>query len=255
MKIIVCFLFLLSPFGVYSKNYDIKNIDSLKGIWIVSYTVDGRQYTDKLVIDGSTTIFGDIQGTGTLYLGQSDKNTRKLLCVYDPYNLSLPAIDSFSIPAIKIDYNCTSNSPYNIYEFKFDYNTITSGLYGFGDNLQDVVLQIISRKYNLTGYRLSNYRSDYDLIQWDKRVSDNEYCIDIMDDNWNFYQGGQALRCGANMANFSPIDFVKNVLHTTLPRGFVFRWKVFSRNANSEGKTIGTPNYGGQGYEGRVVVP
>lgn len=94
----------------------------------------------------------------------------------------------------------------------------------------------------------SSYHSNYYLIQWDKRASDNNYCLDIADDNGNLYKGLSPVQCGSDMFKFSPIDYVRDNLHTDLPKGFAFRWKVWSRNAQ------GQINYGGEDYEGRIVV-
>lgn len=100
----------------------------------------------------------------------------------------------------------------------------------------------------------NNYKSEYLTIQWNKRGGDNDYCLDILDDNGNFYDGLHPIQCGKNMLNFLPMDYVHNVMHTELPKGFVFRWKVWSRTADDQNNTIGIPNYAGDGYEGRVIV-
>lgn len=100
----------------------------------------------------------------------------------------------------------------------------------------------------------SNYQSTYNAISWDKRGTDTEYCLDIADDNGNSYESLNPITCGNNLTSFSPIDYVNNIAHTTLPDGFAFRWKVLSRTVNAEGQTVGQPNYAGNGYEGRVVV-
>ncbi|NOT83410.1 MAG: hypothetical protein HOP02_01235 [Methylococcaceae bacterium] len=93
-----------------------------------------------------------------------------------------------------------------------------------------------------------DYQSTYQNISWVTH-SDTEYCLDITDEKWVIYPGFQALQCGKNFGQFSPTNYVRDVMLTSLPNGFKFNWRVWSRNA--QGKTT----YGGAGYEGRLTVP
>ncbi len=166
-------------------------------------------------------------------------------------------------------YNCFDNkaSVIDYYEFNTQNDTITGRFHMKSIRiLSDTSINFFT---NFTGYSGSipanakyvDYSSTYNLIQWNKRGGDNFYCIDILDDNDNYYF--RPIKCGNDMANFSPLSYVRDVMHGELPNGFSFRWKVWSKQTTrtcvwfggcSEPKDIGIPNYAGQGYEGRVVV-
>jgi len=87
------------------------------------------------------------------------------------------------------------------------------------------------------------YNSSYDLIQWEPRGGDKEYCIDITDDKFNIYPGFQAIACGKNMYEFSPRRYVEEILKISIPNGLNFYWRVWSPTG-----------YGGNGFEGKVTV-
>ncbi|MFO7883240.1 MAG: hypothetical protein R6U68_00320 [Desulfobacteraceae bacterium] len=90
----------------------------------------------------------------------------------------------------------------------------------------------------------SNYMSSYEKIQWGMRGEDTFYCIDICDENWNIYDGFQALECRENFYSWFPKQFVNNLgIPDEAMKGFVFHWRVWSSSG-----------YGGEGFEGRVVV-
>ncbi len=90
------------------------------------------------------------------------------------------------------------------------------------------------------------YQSSYDNIQWDQRENDTLYCIDITDENWNVFPGFQAIKCAEDMYNFSPSQYVRDVLKIPddhLLSGLTFYWRVWSPGG-----------YGGNGFEGVVTV-
>ena len=86
------------------------------------------------------------------------------------------------------------------------------------------------------------YQSSYDLVQWDSRGEDQEYCIDITDTDWQIHSGLQSIQCGEGLHEFSPRAFV-NKSNLQLEPGFTFRWRVWSNSG-----------YGGNGFEGEIVV-
>ena len=86
------------------------------------------------------------------------------------------------------------------------------------------------------------YQSHYDLVQWDQRGEDTEYCIDITDTDWKIYTGLQSIQCAEGLHEFSPKAFVEKS-NLKLEPGFTFRWRVWS-----------TSGYGGDGFEGEIVV-
>jgi len=88
------------------------------------------------------------------------------------------------------------------------------------------------------------YYSSYDKIQWDPRwQSELDYCVDLMDENYQVYEGLRAVVCGTDLYEFSPHDYVSNHYHIELPDGFEFYWRIWSVNG-----------YGGDGFEGKVTV-
>lgn len=246
---------IISPKAI-TINRDASKVEALYGTWIVSYNIGSSIYTDKLVIDSIYTADnGEIFARGLQYsnqIGQGDL----MLCKYDPTVFLI--IDSY--------YSCVAGSAIiETYSFKFSNNTISSGFYGIGFDSSGAANSALLRNKPITGYRIASsvpqpviqvpsaYQSTYNLIQWNKRGSDNDYCLDILSDNYERYVGLTPIQCGSNMANFSPTDYVKK-MNISLPNGFAFRWKIWSRQLDGNGNQIGVPNYGGEGYEGRVVV-
>ena len=93
---------------------------------------------------------------------------------------------------------------------------------------------------------VQTYQSQYELVQWNTRDNDTFYCIDICDENWNVYDGLRALVCGDGLYSWSPKNYINNVLNIpdSALSGFKFNWRVWSSNG-----------YGGEGFQGTVVVP
>lgn len=123
-------------------------------------------------------------------------------------------------------------------------------LSGSTNPLRDLCVQQVGRDAGCsTIFPDDRYQSMYEAVLWNKDQVDTEYCIDITDENWNIYPGFQAIACGKNMLSFYPSKYVKEVMHTTLPHGFQFNWRLWYK------RTDGTTFYGGYGREGTVVVP
>jgi hypothetical protein len=88
------------------------------------------------------------------------------------------------------------------------------------------------------------YQSTHESIQWDKRGNDTFYCLDITDENFQIHPWLQALQCGDNFYQFSPRNYLSQVMkRTDLMPGTRFGWRVWSQSG-----------YGGNGYEGVVTV-
>jgi hypothetical protein len=178
-------------------------------------------------------------------------NSSKITCFFDPK----PSIVGW-------DYYCgDAESKYiNSYYFKLNADKTIQGSLFYGinpDNGQKVNSSLPffgNSQGNIFDVPYASYRSDYDLIQWNKRGKQDEYCIDITDENWNVFPGFQAVKCGKNMANFSPADYVKNVMKLDKPVGLRFNWRVWSGNKDAQGNILPGSAYGGPGYEGKVIV-
>ncbi|NOT83177.1 MAG: hypothetical protein HOP02_00020 [Methylococcaceae bacterium] len=179
------------------------------------------------------------------YLGKDNKH--QIACSYQSFkNFDLPVNSQF-------DYICV-NAPLGMvqqtYFFNLDGNTIIKGGYVKGDQNTAATALMFGLLTPLTGLKvvqLGRYQSDYQNVSW-VASNDSEYCLDITDEKWAIYPGFQALQCGKGFGQFSPANYVRDVMRTSLPNGFKFNWRVWSRN--SQGKTT----YGGNGYEGKVVV-
>ena len=90
------------------------------------------------------------------------------------------------------------------------------------------------------------YHSSYELAQWIKRANDSYYCVNICDLNGNVYSGLQDIRCGEDFHAWSAKNYINLILgipDSTLS-GFQFMWKVWSPTG-----------YGGEGFEGVIIVP
>lgn len=261
--------FGLNSKKLYSKINNLDKLNEIKGTWIVSYTVGLKRYTDKLVIDGTfTSSAGALYASGLLYSNLSVLSSKILSCGYDP--------DTFSY--VNADYFCIGVDSLFLdgYAFSFQANTITSGKYGIGTSSSALATSIVLSGNYLSGYRIPetapqsvaptplptpipvapstltpastlSYQSTYQTISWSS-IASTEYCIDITDENWNIFTGYQGLQCGKGFSSFSPADYVRT-RNLSLQSGYKFNWRVWS-------KTIfGTTQYGGQGYEGQVIVP
>lgn len=219
-------------------NNFVPKLEALKGTWQLSYTDSSGAHTDKMVMDSIYTA----PSTGAIY-AKGTINGTAAICDYD-------ATGAFS--SIDSDYFCIVASiiPSSGYALRFSGNTITSGRYGAGYDASSITFDLFYGGKNLSGFRIitdGKYESTYQNISW-VRSSDSEYCLDITDEKWVIYPGLQALQCGRGFGQFSPANYVRDVMHSSLPNGFKFNWRVWSRNA--QGKTT----YGGAGYEGKVVV-
>ncbi|MEA1973582.1 MAG: hypothetical protein U9N34_09900 [Candidatus Cloacimonadota bacterium] len=87
------------------------------------------------------------------------------------------------------------------------------------------------------------YQSTYEMVEWGNRGDDTFYCIDICDQNWNIFEGFQALECGENFHSWSPKQFLNDLgIYDGTIAGFTFNWRVWSPGG-----------YGGNGFEGTVI--
>ncbi len=232
--------------AIYPKiNYDQSKVDAIKGTWIVSYTIKTKSYTDKIVLDTNYTASdGEKYVIGLLYTNQQFPVTN-IICGFSPVFNSIGA-----------DYFCITADYYKeAYAFRFSGNTITNGYYAVATDTTTLATYIGLKAIPITGYRIdtnpqnTEYRSDYDQIKWPKYQNDTFYCIDIVDQNDNVYPGLRAIKCGENNYDFSPINYVRDVMHLTLPKGLTFWWKVWSKNSR------GDFEFHGDKYRGTVVVP
>lgn len=113
-----------------------------------------------------------------------------------------------------------------------------------GDIVYNVPESMLSEwKYVLSAPLISGYQSLYKNITWAMRGSDNYYCVDICDENWNIYDGLRGLQCSMSRS-WSPKNYINRVLGVQdgVIKGFKFNWRVWSPSG-----------YGGEGYEGTVT--
>ena len=113
-----------------------------------------------------------------------------------------------------------------------------------GDIVYDVPESMLSEwKYVLSAPLIAGYQSMYKNITWAMRGSDNYYCVDICDENWNVYEGLRAVQCSMSRS-WSPKNYINRVLGVQdgIIKGFKFNWRVWSPSG-----------YGGDGYEGTVT--
>jgi len=113
----------------------------------------------------------------------------------------------------------------------------------------------------IVGYALSaqaDYKTAYENIEWNKRKNHDYYCIDIIDADFKtpLHPWLRALKCGIDLYNFSPKDYIEKMRDNKMRDGVLgagekFGWRVYSR-VNSKPEDSG---YGGDGYEGVVEVP
>ncbi|MFI3136922.1 MAG: hypothetical protein QX197_09105 [Methylococcaceae bacterium] len=204
----------------------------------------------KVTHDNTTDIIqvNEVKQDSTLGYAGKD-STHYTVCTYQSFkDFDLPVNSQF-------DYICVNVSPFmgtivQSYFFNLDGNTITKGGYVKGDEYASAGALVFGTLKPLTGYKVAQfgrYQSDYQNISW-VASNDSDYCLDITDEKWVIYPGFQALQCGKGFQQFSPANYVRDVMRSSLPNGFKFNWRVWSRNA--QGKTT----YGGNGFEGKVVV-
>jgi hypothetical protein len=101
---------------------------------------------------------------------------------------------------------------------------------------------------------VDRYQSEYSRIRWNESTAFKDYCIDITDEDWRIYPGFQAIKCGRYLFDFSPADYVVNVMKLPKPVGFRFNWRVWLGNKDAQGNILPGSRYGGAGYEGKVIV-
>lgn len=233
-------------------NSDRTAIENIKQMWLI-YFVD---YNGKYSL--STFSINSVQfGVSSGYVGVGINSNEyfgnggsDLGCFYT----SKPNI------SIEQHYSCVDIKATYLGYYSFDLaDGVISGILGFKNSNSAINYYPIFTGY-IVGKAQQNplyapYISDYSKLQWNKRQSNKRYCLDIADDNGTLYPGLAPIKCDDNMANFSPSDYVKNVMHGSLPSGFAFRWRVWSSDIDDKGNIVGTPNYAGPGYEGRVIVP
>lgn len=124
---------------------DIAKLEALKGTWLVSYKVDGTQFTDKFVINGMDTSDSSTPlATGTIYINSSSTNTT-LFCGYD----------ASSFASLNSEYLCMAknNGMYANYFFKISGDAITSGYFGIGVTTTAVIASVNKKDMPITGYR------------------------------------------------------------------------------------------------------
>jgi hypothetical protein len=259
----MCFLSLISNKANADFNNNQGAIGILKDDWVIPYidnlgefTVTGLHIKDLKfsLIDGYWGLgVNTIDSTLNVFFGDVYATPTNVGCFYTEY----PAIYE------PYKYKCFDNESDHIIYYNFNIeNGLMKGFFRVNHEpyFKDENKSIVNKDFAFTGYnrtknpnvtyQFGDYISTYNLIQWlsiDGSIS-NDYCLDIADENWNIYPGLQAIKCGKDIANFSPRDYVTNVMQGTLPIGFKFNWRVWSKT--SKGETF----YGGQGFEGTVIV-
>lgn len=233
--ILAVFTVLISGYCFAAINFDPSKIDKLKGTWII----DHSNHRDRLSVKETVRYqsSGEYVGSATYY-PDSKPFGFDMVCAYGPSKY----VQSEG------EFVCFGDDINSWIQFEY-----------FDDRLKNAKFML--SKESITGYRESLdtnkywvYQSNYNIVQWDFAGNNNAYCIDITDENGNVYPGFRAIRCGENMLNFSPIDYVHSVLHIELPSGLTFWWKVWSAHKDEKG-VQSNDRYGGPGYEGKVVVP
>lgn len=254
----MCFVCLFSNKANADFNNNQQSIGFLKDFWVIPYINDVGQFsiTAFYMTDIRYSFIDGYWGQGinrvdtTLngLFGDSYTTKSNVMCLYTEYPTS-------SNP---YKYTCTDTTSSHITSYNFN---IENGLMtGFFHVKHGYFVKNVNQDFAFTGYnqtqnpnvkyQFGDYISTYNLIQWLSidGSTNNDYCLDIADENWNIYPGLQAIKCGKDIANFSPRDYVTNVMQGTLPIGFKFNWRVWSKT--SKGETF----YGGQGFEGTVTV-
>ncbi len=238
MKKILLFILLFCSYTLKASETDNFNMSQLFGDWNIS--------------NGNTFNINKLESNER---GLYATNTKgEFVCLYQPMEN-----DAFST---QLDYMCVGLEAKLHQNYYFDVvDNKLNGYYCEGD-ATTCSLAFISPLFSgyvqkITGLNNPNSwnSSTYQLIQWAKRNSNVHYCLDIADDNGNNYEDLSPIECGLNFHHFSPADYVKNVMNGSLPSGFAFRWRIWSSDVDANGANSGIPNYAGNGYEGRVVVP
>lgn len=166
----------------YAKiNTNASKIEDIKGTWIISYIIDTINYTDKLVINQTTTLNGDISGVGTVQEDVVGVNLATV-CSYDPSKLV----------ATGGDYICVNkNQTYtHNYSFTLTGNTL-SGFYGLGKSDAEATTSLLKKSVPITAYREAAAEADlYDIPTGKVYLRDvvlgNDRYSAILQDTGNF---------------------------------------------------------------------
>jgi hypothetical protein len=129
------------------KNPDSSKINALKGTWIISYLIDGVNYTDQLDVSDIKNEGGDFSGQGYIYEAIIFKGLAAV-CRYEPALIKSNQIDN--------DYFCiTSSDGYtNLYSFNINtVNNTLTGFYGIGLGTNEALAAIKKTAVDIVGYR------------------------------------------------------------------------------------------------------
>ncbi|MEQ1638455.1 MAG: hypothetical protein ABL903_17420 [Methylococcales bacterium] len=125
---------------------DESKATALFGTWQVSYTYNGKQGNDKIVLDTITSGGSDkVYAGGKVYFDNTAAEG-DIACGYDPATMG----------TLEADYMCVAvpaEGNYRIYAFKFSGNRITGGYYESGSNLINATFDLFLKRNPLSGFR------------------------------------------------------------------------------------------------------
>lgn len=255
-KIITVFLFTPMAVCAFDYNDNRQAIENIKDSWVIPYLgIDGNYTGLSFNIDSVRfALLDGYYGKGSNPISSIFGSGSDITCIYTNKPTDYQhQYECFDLKSNFQDY----------WYFDLKDGVITGQFHEVGSIIGNRY-ETINRSVKFTGYSSEKYKtaptdyveykSGYDLIQWPERKGHMSYCIDITDENWNIYPGFQAVKCGSMMANFSPADYVKNVMKLDKPVGFRFNWRVWSGSKDLQGNVLPGASYGGLGYEGKVIV-
>lgn len=136
---------------------DTQKLEALRGTWLVSYKINGKSYTDKIVISGDVINKSDypanIKGIVKSNITEAD---RPIICYYSASS-SVPAeylCNSIEITILDTSVTNYFYASYSSYNFDLSGNTITRGYFSIDSSLTRAVFALSNQRIFLSGNRL-----------------------------------------------------------------------------------------------------
>jgi hypothetical protein len=120
-------------------------LEKILGTWILSYTIEGTTFTDRLELDGVLRADdGSFFAHGNLFLNNTGEGLI-FVCSDIFAELSAP---------LESDFICNGETQnFGAYTFRVSGDNITSGYYGFGNTREELVIILNTKIISLSGHR------------------------------------------------------------------------------------------------------
>jgi len=140
----------LSNYNFYTAKRTQKSkqdFEAVIGTWVLSYNYENKAYSSKMELSEFNVRADGTEGvSGTFYLDDSASGVT-FACIIPDETLN---------SQLGTDYQCSTAPPYRMFFLKFSGDSITKGIFAFGDTDSEVANNLASNSVPVTGTRESS---------------------------------------------------------------------------------------------------